>query len=453
MKRQLKTLIYMAIVFSALLALAGIMTVRVQKTPHNLTGFSPENTRNAALFNLSIEEISSIELTAPAHTLLLTPDEAGVWDIRNSDHPTISAAVASLVNTILTLHTVQTLPWQADLAPLGLTDPPMRVEIHLKNQQLLVLYVGFLSPSGQNFYARLSDSPTPLLISATSVDELMRPLSFFINTQLPTIDALSLVNVGVENRYGVFNAQVSEDPRFGSNFMMTRPFPTITMRSDRFDKSFIGLWDLRTPINVLDSYESSPQPLAFYGLDNPLATLKLQDKHGAFFHIAIGKRSSPHSYYAKELNKPAVWALPSDLAEAALNFNPWSMINLDLIRFNPQTLKTLIFRHNNTAYELASTPELGQFVLGTRPINAESFALILKNVFALHYSDTHSSLISDTEALFSLTIINEYGVENWEFFPLTEASTLGVKRNGTSLSLTIALPLLTQLWSSVTSAS
>ncbi len=451
MKRQVKTLIGMAVFLLILLLIVGLINLRVQTKSSNLSSFSPQNTRNAPIFMVDMDEIASIELTTPTQMIVLEP-VGERWGIANTNHPTVDSAVAELVRAILSLHIVQTLPLQTDLSPLGLGESLMSIELHLKNQQILLLRIGSQAPSGQTFYAQLSDNPTPILLASTTIYDIMRPLSFFIDTQLPTIDAMNMAHIHIENRYGIFSAYTSADQRFGARFTMSYPFPSITLRTDRFDQGFLGLWEQRTPINVLYDYESSPEPLTFYGLDIPLAIVKLQDQTGSLFHIAIGKRSSPNSYYAKELNKPAVWELPSDLAESVVNFNSWNMINLFLVRFDNQKIDTIIFSKNTLHHDLKFIRDEKRFTMNTEPINNQKVEAILKNILALSYSGVHTSPVGDVQPSFTITIINDFGLETWEFFPLQERSNLAVQRNGSPLSLTITLASLQQLWNSVNDA-
>jgi hypothetical protein len=450
-KKQYKSLIIMALFLLIITIIMVIMSLHTKVAESNLASFAPENTKNASIFNVDMKEIAMLELTSPTQYLILEPNENDLWQITNHIYPTINSALIQLINSILKLHIVQTLPIQDNLSPFGLDYPPMRIELHLKNQQTLLLNVGFQSPSGQTFYAQMADNPTPILISATSIQEIMRPLSFFIDTQLPTIDTTRMTQINIENHYGVFRAYSNADQRFGTHFTMSQPFPSITLRTDRFDKNFLGLWDQRTPINVLNDYEVVPQSLEFYALAYPVATLLLQDETGSLFNIAIGKRSSYNSYYAKEISKPSIWQLPSDLAESVINFNPWNMINLTLIHFNSHQLDTIIFEAHNKRYVLKHNAEKGNFTLNESPISESVVQIIQKNLFSLHYSGiTEITTTSDAKPLFTITIVNDYGMETWEFLPTVEQNILAVRRNGINLSLNVSLPAVQQLWDSVT---
>jgi hypothetical protein len=119
--------------------------------------------RDKAIFNLKAEDIVRVNIASPKNKTSLKKDEEGNWEMVVPEKAKVKKdVIEGMVNTLATLNAYD-FEDGADLKACGLTSPPTKIQITMKDNSTLSLLIGNEKDSSKR-YVKREDNPTVFLV-------------------------------------------------------------------------------------------------------------------------------------------------------------------------------------------------------------------------------------------------------------------------------------------------
>jgi hypothetical protein len=129
--------------------------------------------RDKAIFNLKAEDIVRVDITSPKKKISLKKDEKGNWEMVEPEKVKVKKdAVEGIVNTLAILKAYD-FEDGADLQTCGLINPPVRIQIDMKDNSTFALLIGKEKDSSKR-YVKRDDNPTIFLVQKFDLGPILK---------------------------------------------------------------------------------------------------------------------------------------------------------------------------------------------------------------------------------------------------------------------------------------
>jgi hypothetical protein len=214
--------------------------------------------------------------------------------------------VSSMLSTLSSLSSDRLLEEKAsDLAPYGLNNPDLEVDVTLKDNKMQKLLIGAQTPSGNNYYAMLSGDPRLFTIatySKTSLDKSANDLrdKRLLTADFDKVSQIELINQKPDKRADITFARNKDA------WQILKPKPA-RADSDEVEGLIRSLRDAK--MDVTATTEESKVDAAFKSAA-PFAAAKVTGTSGTQeFEI----RKAKDDYYAKSSVVPGIYKVAASV--------------------------------------------------------------------------------------------------------------------------------------------
>ncbi|HEX6804071.1 MAG TPA: DUF4340 domain-containing protein [Terriglobales bacterium] len=250
----------------------------------------------------SIDKLELKKKDAPA--LVLAKGSSGDWQI--TDPKPLRAdqsAVSGMLADVSSLNSERLVDDKAsNLAPFGLDQPALELDISHKDNKSQRLLIGNNTPTG-SVYAALANDPRVFTIASYTKTSLDKSLNDLRDKRLLPVSADKVSQIELIRK--------GEDIEFGRNkdaWQILKPQPYRadgTQVSDLLNK----LTDAKMDLAGSDAGDAS----SAFAKSSPVATAKLTDESGT---QELQVRKSKDTYYAKSSAVNGAYKVTSDLGKA-----------------------------------------------------------------------------------------------------------------------------------------
>ncbi len=255
------------------------------------------------VLSIPADQVQEVRVKNPAQTLDLKRDN-GKWQMTQPEAlPADQDAVGSLVGTFSALNADTVVEAKAtDLAPYGLTNPTLDVQIVKKDGKTDNLLIGDETPTGSGSYAKLANDARVFTIGSfvrTGIDKTPNDLR---DKRLLTFDSDKLTRVELQAK--------NENVEFGKNnqneWQILKPRP---LRADgsQVDTLVNGLKDVR-----MDLSDDEKKASAAFASGTRVATATVADAGG---NQTIEVRKDKDNYYAKSTAVAGIYKVSADFGK------------------------------------------------------------------------------------------------------------------------------------------
>ena len=255
------------------------------------------------ILSIPADQVQEVRVKNPAQTLDLRRDN-GKWQMTQPEAlPADQDTVGSLVGTFSALNADTVVEAKAaDLAPYGLTNPKLDVQIVKKDGKTDNLLIGDETPTGSGSYAKLANDARVFTIGSfvkTSIDKTPNDLR---DKRLLTFDSDKLTRVQLQAK--------NENVEFGKNnqneWQILKPRP---LRADgsQVDTLVNNLKDVR-----MDLSDDEKKAAAAFASGTRVATATVADAGG---NQTIEVRKDKDNYYAKSTAVAGIYKVSADFGK------------------------------------------------------------------------------------------------------------------------------------------
>ena len=255
------------------------------------------------ILSIPADQVQEVRVKNPAQTLDLRRDN-GKWQMTQPEAlPADQDTVGSLVGTFSALNADTVVEAKAaDLAPYGLTNPKLDVQIVKKDGKTDNLLIGDETPTGSGSYAKLANDARVFTIGSfvkTSIDKTPNDLR---DKRLLTFDSDKLTCVDLQAK--------NENVEFGKNnqneWQILKPRP---LRADgsQVDTLVNNLKDVR-----MDLRDDEKKAAAAFASGTRVATATVADAGG---NQTIEVRKDKDNYYAKSTAVAGIYKVSADFGK------------------------------------------------------------------------------------------------------------------------------------------
>lgn len=289
----------------ALLAVLGGLTWWSNKKQ----AAASKSTTDATTKILSIpgDQVQDILVKKPTQTVELRRESGNTWQMTQPESlPADVDAASGLVTTLGTLNADTVVDAKAtDLAPYGLQNPALDVQVTEKNGKSDHLLIGDEIPTGSGNYAKLANDPRVFTVGSfvkTSIDKSPNDLR---DKRLLTFDSDKLTRVELQQAKG-------QPIEFGKNnqneWQILKPRP---LRADgsQVDTLINALKDAR-----MDLAEDAQKAATAFASASKVATATVTDAKGNQ-SIEVHK-DKDNNYYAKSTAVAGIYKVAGDLGKS-----------------------------------------------------------------------------------------------------------------------------------------
>ncbi len=285
----------------ALLAALGGLTWWSNKKQASASKTTDTTTK---VLSIPADQVQEIRIRKAAQTVDLKR-ENNKWQMTQPEPlPADQDAVGSIVTTVSALNADSVVdPKATDLAPYGLKDPGVDLQIVKKDGKTDTLLVGDDTPTGSGTYAKLANDPRVFTIGSyvkTSIDKSPGDLR---DKRLLPFDSDKLTRVELQAK--------GETLEFGKNnqneWQILKPRP---LRADpaKVDTLVSSLKDAK-----MDLSEDGKKAATDFAAGKKVATATVTDASG---NQTLEVRQNKDSYYAKSSGVAGIYKVSSDLGKA-----------------------------------------------------------------------------------------------------------------------------------------
>ena len=256
------------------------------------------------VFSVEADKIDEIQVRSESGDNTTLRKKGADWEIAQpAPAPGDQAAASGIASNLASLEMQRVIEENAtDLKEFGLDTPRAAITFKSGGQQR-TLQLGQKTPSGTDMYARLADSNKVFLISSY-LDTTFNRGTFDLRDKTvlkldrERIDALEVSTAGRTARFEKKNAE----------WQIAQPF------AGRADFSAVDSLASRVGSVQMKSIVETPAELAKYGLDKPVATVRL-GSGSSQATLLVGSAAESGSIYAKDATRPAVFTIESTLLD------------------------------------------------------------------------------------------------------------------------------------------
>jgi hypothetical protein len=197
----------------------------------------------------------------------------------------------------------RTFPAAADrLVTYGLTNPPVTLEIKLKNGQQHRLQLGAKDFSGLSVYGIVDGAKDVALLPDALLSSTDKPLDDLRDRSVLDLSAWDVTSFDLKNKGGEVSA--AKPP---SGWKIEKP------RSTAADAGEIESLLAQVASGKMTRIESETATnLAKYGLEKPEVVLRVHDLKGEERGLLVGRKADD-DYYARDSARPLVFRINADL--------------------------------------------------------------------------------------------------------------------------------------------
>jgi len=132
--------------------------------------------RDKTILNLKVEDIVKIDTISPKKKVSLKKDAKGNWEMVEPEKAKVKKdVIEGMVNTLATLKAYD-FEDGADLKACGLTSPPTKIQITMKDNSTLSLLIGKEKDSSKR-YVKREDNPTVFLVQNFDLGPILKDAS------------------------------------------------------------------------------------------------------------------------------------------------------------------------------------------------------------------------------------------------------------------------------------
>ena len=252
------------------------------------------------------DQIQDILIKKPTETLEVHREAGNTWRLTQPQPlPADVDAASGLVTTLGTLNADTVVDAKAtDLAPYGLQNPSLDVQIAEKNGKTDHLLIGDETPTGTGNYAKLANDPRVFTVGSYAKTSIDKSPNDMRDKRLLTFDSDKLTRVELQGK--------GETVEFGKNnssdWQILKPRP---LRADgsQVDTLINALKDAR-----MDLTEDSQKAAAAFGSAPRVATTTVTDANGNQ-SIEVHK-DKDNNYYAKSTAVAGIYKVTGDLGKS-----------------------------------------------------------------------------------------------------------------------------------------
>jgi len=238
----------------------------------------------------------------------LSRNSSGAWQITAPKAlPADQESVSSLVSTLSSLNADRLIEDKAsNLASYGLANPPLQVDVTLKDNKTQKLLIGDQTPSGNDYYALLSGDPRVFTLASYNKSSLDKSASDLRDKRLLSADfdkvsQIQLLNQNPKNKQEITLARNKD------SWQILKPGP-YRADSNRVDDLVRSLQNANME-NPSTSDENKDD--AAFKSGSPVATAIIT---GASGNQELQIRKAKDDYYAKSTVVPGIYKVSSSVA-------------------------------------------------------------------------------------------------------------------------------------------
>lgn len=288
----------------ALLAVLGGLTWWSNKKQAAASKTTTDTTTK--ILSIPGDQVQDILVKKPSQTVELSRQSGNTWQMTQPESlPADVDAASAVVTTLGTLNADTVVDAKAtDLAPYGLQNPALDVQVTQKNGKSDHLLIGDEIPTGSGNYAKLANDARVFTIGSsvkTSIDKSPNDLR---DKRLLTFDSDKLTRVELQAK--------SQTLEFGKNnqndWQILKPRP---LRADgsQVDTLINALKDAR-----MDLAEDSQKAAAAFASASRVATAAVSDAKGNQ-SIEV-RKDKDNNYYAKSTAVAGIYKVAGDLGKS-----------------------------------------------------------------------------------------------------------------------------------------
>lgn len=284
------------------LALGGFLYYDTARAPESASK------QEKVFAGVEADKIEQVTVTSTKGEKTTVQKQGSAWQVTApAAVPADEAELSGMTSNLASLEVQRVVDEQAsDFKQYGLE--PAKVSVAFRSagkEQTLLL--GDKTPTGGDMYARLPGSPRVFLVSSF-LEATFNKNTFDLRDK--TIlkidrDKVERIEVQAPDRSMTFVKQ-------GADWRVTSP---IDARADfGAVEGIVGRLNTSPMKSVEAAAVTDPKELAKYGLDKPVATVRVTSGSSQA-GLAIGKPAAEGTVYARDLSRPMVFTVESTLAD------------------------------------------------------------------------------------------------------------------------------------------
>jgi Domain of unknown function (DUF4340) len=282
-------------------AVAGVAVYLLEIKPGKPRDEKSDTTKPA--FNFNREDVVGVTLTRGKETTSLEFQD-NKWMIKQPiNTPGDETTLNSLVGDLVSARIERDFPASADqLKNYGLAEPPVKLEVKLKNGQSHRVELGTKDPMGSSAYARIDGSQNIALLPASLLTNSDKSLNDLRDRSVFGATQYELSTVKIKNEKGGFELAKKD-----SEWFIKSPVEGPSEESE------VGsLLTEITSAKATEFVSETSDDLAKYGLDKSKVSFTAQLTTGGERILSIGSKIDD-KYYAKVSDRPQIFKVESAL--------------------------------------------------------------------------------------------------------------------------------------------
>ncbi|MEE8441892.1 MAG: DUF4340 domain-containing protein [Spirochaetia bacterium] len=279
MKRWVRLILAAAVIASLVVAL---IVVRRAGNGDSPAGIADSGSDRVSILDIPRESITTISVEGPDDRLVLRAAADGTFEPEYlHDVLFIDSRVSRIVGSVTGLRSGRVIDEQPEaLEVYGLSEPAVRVTANLSDSDPVTLLVGNRNPGGDGYYVQTSESATVYLVSTVWISPLFYSMDDLRDKTVPQINPQGLTEIvirTIDDRTirATTIAEDDDDPEMAMTVLaITEPFARRRQASTTWMTSVA---EALPSIGIVRYVDDAPQDLQTYGLDPPLAGLRVSD--------------------------------------------------------------------------------------------------------------------------------------------------------------------------------
>lgn len=259
------------------------------------------------LFSFNADTISTLEIETPEEGSYTLHYESKSWSIDDVNFAPNEAGIESIVSIMSSLYSVRTISFDAsddDLAMYGL-DKPTRLTCKLADTTTHTLFIGDMTPTGENYYAMREGENYIYLISAdegsyldAGRDLLKDPYIIEYGVIYSDVNYMKLERDN-DVVFEIENCDKWKDYKWQSYFSTTTADNWTAFSPIDWPVNYANVTtiiDNIIRVQVYEFVEENCADLEKYGLDNPKYHFSIGTKGGETINISFGNKNIDGTY-------------------------------------------------------------------------------------------------------------------------------------------------------------
>ncbi len=309
---------------------AGVAIYYLEYKPGKPRDEEKDETRPA--FTFTRENIAGITVTRDGRRIEFAPEKEK-WSIRQ---PVMTVADESAMNALigdLTSARIEREFAAGELATYGLQQPPVKIEVKLKDGKTHRIELGSKDVIGSSAYARIDGAANVAMVPATLLTSADKSLDEFRDRSLLGITQYDLSGARFKSPAGAFELVKKED-----QWLINGSAPA----EETEVSSLLGEVTVARAAEIVSE---TGEEAAKYGLDKPQATFTAMLSAGGEKTLTVGAKTD-NQYYAKTSDRPQIYRIEQTLYDK-LTTKPGALRSKNFVKFNRDDLSRIRIRNPN----------------------------------------------------------------------------------------------------------